>query len=173
MTPPPGGQDDTRPGVSIPTGARVSGEDALPSMTLISGRRRIMCSDPVYYARHDRRAAEAHTPSHLVAWPAGPDRLDEICYVLLAQEKVPVLVTPQTDGSVWLGGAYLDRIARELRLVPRPLPREMEEKSKEWLQAMGDLWQVPPGDPRRDAPPDELGAPPLPPRRRHQGAGLR
>ncbi len=68
---------------------------------------------------------------------------DEICYVQLTHQRVPVLVTPQPDGSIWIGGAYLDTIAREHRLIPRPLPHEMEEKTKEWLQAIGDRWQIP------------------------------
>lgn len=116
-------------------------------ITLISGRQQIACSDPVYYARRDNRSANKPVPSHLVAWPCGEHKLDEICYIRLERERVPVLVTPQSDGSVWLGGAYLDTIARDLRLIPRPLPHEMEAKTKEWLQAIGDRWQIPRVDP--------------------------
>jgi hypothetical protein len=115
----------------------------METITLISGRQRIACLGPVYYARRDNRSANTHVPSHLVVWPCGKHKLDEICYVRLERERVPVLVTPQPDGSVWIGGAYLDTIAREFRLIPRPLPHEMEEKTKEWLQAIGDRWQLP------------------------------
>lgn len=120
----------------------------METITLISGRLQIRCLEPVYYARHANRSPAKHEPSHLVAWPCKPSKIDEICYVRLGRKRVPVLVTPQSDGSVWLGGAYLDTIARELRLIPRPLPHEMEAKTKEWLQAVGDRWQIPPPDSR-------------------------
>ena len=98
------------------------------TITLFSNRQRIECSDPVYYARHDDRAPGKHVPSHLVAWPSHEQKIDEICYVQLIQDRVPVLVTAQPDGSIWLGGAYLDTIAGELRLIPRLLPMKEPRK---------------------------------------------
>lgn len=115
----------------------------MESITLISGKQTVPCSEPVYYARHDSRMPSRHYPSHLVAWPRGEAKLNEICYVQLTKERVPVLVSRQADGCIWIGGAYLDTIAREFRLIPRPLPDEMAEKSKEWLEAIGDRWQIP------------------------------
>ena len=117
-------------------------EGLVKAITLICGRQRVECSDPVYYSRRDNSSADKHVPSHLVAWPRSEDKMDEICYIRLERERVPVLVTSQPDGSVWLGGAYLDTIAREFRLIPCPLPRELEEKTREWLQAMGDRLQA-------------------------------
>jgi len=121
-------------------------EEFVKTITLICGRQRVECSDPVYYAKRDHSSADKHVPSHLAAWPHSEDKLDQICYVRLEGQRVPVLVTSQPDGSVWLGGAYLDTVAREFRLIPCPLPRELEEKTKEWLQAMGDRWQNPQAD---------------------------
>jgi len=115
----------------------------METIILISGKKQIPCSDLVYFARQDKQAVRTHVPSHLVAWPSVEHTFDEICYIRLKRGRVPVLVAPQPDGSVWLGGAYLDTIARELRLIPRPLPHEMEAKTKEWLKAAGDRWQIP------------------------------
>jgi hypothetical protein len=100
----------------------------METLTLISGRRRIGCSNPVYHARHDNRVPSRHIPSHLVAWPGNKQTIDEICYVQLTRVRVPVLVTPQADGSIWLGGAYLDTIADELRLIPHILPNWSEDE---------------------------------------------
>jgi len=116
-------------------------------ITLISGKRQITCSEPVYFARRDNNVPQQHVPSHLVAWPSAKSAFEEICFIRLERERIPVLVLPQPDGSIWLGGAYLDTIARKLRLIPRPLPHEMEEKSKEWLEAIGDRWQILPTSP--------------------------
>lgn len=124
--------------------------DTMESITLISGKQTISCTGPVYYARHDSRMPARHYPSHLVAWPDKRTELDAICYIQLARERVPVLVSRQADGCIWIGGAYLDTIARELRLIPRPLPDEMAEKTKEWLEAIGDRWQIPDPVPIRD-----------------------
>lgn len=115
----------------------------METIILISGKKQIPCSNLVYFARQDQQAVRTHVPSHLVARPSIELTLDEICYVRLKRGRVPVLVAAQPDGSVWLGGAYLDTIAQELRLIPRPLPHEMEAKSKEWLKAVGDRWQIP------------------------------
>lgn len=119
----------------------------METILLISGTQTISCTDPTYYARHDDRTPGKHVPSHLVARPCREHKPDEICYVQLTHQRVPVLVTPQPDGSIWIGGAYLDTIAREHRLIPRPLPHEMEEKTKEWLEAIGDRWQIPGKEP--------------------------
>lgn len=114
----------------------------METIILISGKKQIPCSDLVYFARRDKQAVQTHLPSHLVAWPSVEHTFDEICYIRLRRERVPVLVAAQPDGSLWLGGAYLDTIARELRLIPRPLPHEMEAKTQEWLKAIGDRWQI-------------------------------
>lgn len=115
----------------------------METISLTSGQREVVCSNPVYYARLDDKDADHLVPSHLIAWPTAGQELDEVCYVRLKKGQVPVLVAPQPDGSVWLGGAYLDRIAAELMLIPRPLPHEMKEKTMEWLKAVGERWQTP------------------------------
>jgi hypothetical protein len=115
----------------------------METITLISGREKVVCSDPVYYARIESARSERITPSHIVAWPPDVSALGEISYVQLKDSRVPILVDPQKDGSVWLGGAYLDVIAGELRLIPRPVPDEMKRKSKEWLKAVDGRWQIP------------------------------
>ena len=115
----------------------------METIILISGSKQIPCSGLVYFARRDQQAVQEHVPSHLVARPSVEHTFDEICYIRLKRERVPVLVAAQPDGSVWLGGAYLDTIARELRLIPRPLPHEMGAKTKEWLKAIGNRWQIP------------------------------
>lgn len=111
-------------------------------ISVFSGQRRIECSAPVYYARRDNRVPSKHVSSHLVAWPSSADGFDEICYIRLKHECVPVLVTSQPDGSVWLGGAYLDTIAREFGLIAHPLSGEMEEKAKEWLRLNGNRLEI-------------------------------
>lgn len=115
----------------------------METITLISGREKVVCSNPVYYARIGSARSERITPSHIVAWPQDGSALGEISYVQLKDARVPILVDRQKDGSVWLGGAYLDVIAGELRLIPRPVPDEMSGKSKEWLDAVGGRWQIP------------------------------
>jgi hypothetical protein len=115
----------------------------METITLISGRKRVPCSNPVYYARIGSAESEHIVPSHIVAWPQAGSALGKISYVQLKDARVPILVDGQEDGSVWLGGAYLDVIAGELRLIPRPVPDEMRGKSKEWLKAVDDRWQIP------------------------------
>lgn len=114
----------------------------METITLISGRKKVVCSDPVYYARSGDAHSEHIVPSHIVAWPQAGGALGKISYVQLKDARVPILVDAQKDGSVWLGGAYLDVIAGELRLIPRPVPDEMRGKSKEWLKAVDDRWQI-------------------------------
>jgi hypothetical protein len=123
----------------------------METITLISGREKVVCSNPVYYARIGSAQSERVTPSHIVAWPQDMSALGEISYVQLKDSRVPILVARQKDGSVWLGGAYLDVIAGELRLIPRPVPAEMSGKSKEWLEAVDGRWQIP-GDPSVNTP---------------------
>lgn len=117
----------------------------METITLISGREKVVCSHPVYYARIGSAQSEHITPSHIVAWPQDLGTLGEISYVQLKDARVPILVDRQKDGSVWLGGAYLDVIAGELRLIPRPVPDEMKGKSKEWLKAVDGRWRIPDG----------------------------
>jgi len=114
----------------------------METITLICGRKKVVCSNPVYYARSGGERSERLVPSHVVAWPQADVTLREVSYVQLKDARVPVLVDCQPDGSVWLGGAYLDVVAGELRLIPRPVPDEMRGKSKEWLKAVDDRWQV-------------------------------
>jgi hypothetical protein len=126
-------------------------------ITLISGRRKIVCSNPVYYARTGDGHSEHLVPSHIVAWPQGDAGLLEISYVQLKDARVPILVDYQQDGSVWLGGAYLDVVATELRLIPCAVPDELRGKSKEWLKAVDERWQslpptVAPTPSRKPAP---------------------
>lgn len=115
----------------------------METITLINGEEEVPCEAPVYYAREGNRPSERLVPSHVVVQPMRKAAFDEICYVQLGELRIPVLVSPQADGSLWLGGAYLDTIAAQLRLIPRPLPREMRKKTREWLDAVGGRWQIP------------------------------
>ena len=116
------------------------------TIVLISGTTEIVCENPVYYARRSKSVVRKLVPSHVVVHSKLEPHLDEICYIRLSRGRVPVLVTVQPDGTIWLGGAYLDTIAAELRLIPRPLPRELEGKTREWLAAVAERWQLPTGD---------------------------
>lgn len=82
----------------------------------------MVCAAPVYGARNEAGSSDHLVPSRIVAWPPKDAVLSRISYVQLSAARVPVLVDRQPDGSVWLGGAYLDRIARELKLLSRPVP---------------------------------------------------
>lgn len=114
----------------------------METIVLINGEDEVLCRDPIYYARKESWPSEQMVPSHVVVHPTRNASLNEICYVQLSEMRAPVLVSPQADGSLWLGGAYLDAIAAQLRLIPRPLPREMKKKTKEWLAAVGGRWQL-------------------------------
>ena len=129
----------------------------METITLISGRRKVVCSNPIYYARAGGGRLGKVVPSHLVASPPGNVVLGEVSYVQLKDARVPILVAHQPDGSVWLGGAYLDVIASELKLIPRPVPDEMRGKSKAWLEAVAGRWRDLP-----QTPPQTTGSKPGP-----------
>lgn len=86
----------------------------MDTITLISDQEEIICADPVYHDRIDVDYQTTFSPSCITALPRSDYRLATVCYVRLMSGQKPVLVTPQSDGSIQIGGAYVDSIGEEL-----------------------------------------------------------
>ena len=86
-------------------------------LPLISRQAEIICTDPVYHARTRPDSPVNFGMSCIVAKPPSDLQLGEICYIELNSGRKPVVVTSQKDGSIRITGAYVDSIARELKLA--------------------------------------------------------
>jgi hypothetical protein len=93
-------------------------------ITLISNQDEMICTDPVYHARSGSDSLTNIVPSHIVAQPRPGPGFGKICYIALKSGHRPVVVASQNDGSIRLGGAYVDFIAAELELASFPHPDE-------------------------------------------------
>jgi hypothetical protein len=132
-------------------------EPANATMTLISNREEIICVDPVYHARTGSASLANFGMSCIVAMPRSDLRFGEICYIELSSGRKPVVVASQKDGSIRISGAYVDSVARELKLTGTRPSNEMSGRSEAWAAAVDGGWQI-----HREAPTQAEGSKPGP-----------
>jgi len=108
------------------------------TITLISNQEEVICTDPVYHARAGASPQVSFGTSCIVAQPRSDLRFGKICYIQLLASRRPVVVVPQKDGSIRIGGAYVDSIAWELGLTPLPRSDAPQGRNEAWKKALDD-----------------------------------
>lgn len=108
------------------------------TLTLIDNQEEIICLHPLYHPRIGSQTTLTTVPSRIEARPRSDLRFNDICYIQLKTGRKAVVIDPQEDGSIRIGGPYVDMIAEELGL------ESIEEAGisrDEWSRAMNEGWQ--------------------------------
>jgi hypothetical protein len=107
------------------------------TITVINDKKDIICDEPLYYARNSSPKSLSSPRSRIDAHPLSHPRFNEIGFVQLHGGQKAVLIAPQKDGSIRLGGPYVDMIAKELDIES---PEEAAADKAEWPRAVNEGW---------------------------------
>lgn len=107
-------------------------------ISIINNQEDIICVHPIYHPRTGSHASVTIEPSWIEARPRSDLTFNDICYIQLKAGPKAVVVDPQKDGSIHIGGPYVDMIADELDLE---LVEDAELSNSEWSRAMNEGWQ--------------------------------
>jgi hypothetical protein len=108
------------------------------TITLINNQEEVICHHPLYRPRVGSHATLTTVPSRIEAQPRSDLRFSDICYVQLKTVRKAVVIDPQEDGSIRIGGPNVDMIAEELELDS---VEEAETSKNEWSQVLNLGWQ--------------------------------
>lgn len=107
------------------------------TITLINNQEDIICNHPIYHPRVGSHATLEIVPSRIEAQPRSDRSFSDICYIQLKKGRKAVVIDPQEDGSIRIGGPYVDTIAEELGLESI---EDAETSRDEWPRAMNEGW---------------------------------
>lgn len=107
------------------------------TITIINNQEDIICNQPLYHPRVGSHRTQTINPSHIDAQPRSEARFNEIAYIQLPGGPKAVLIAQQQDGSIRLGGPYVDMIAKELDIET---PAELAADKEQWPRAVSEGW---------------------------------
>ena len=107
------------------------------TITLINNQENILCHQALYHPRVGSHRTHTINPSHIDAQPGSSAQFNEIGYVQLQAGPKAVLIAQQPDGSIRLGGPYVDMIAKELEIET---PEELAADKAQWPRALSEGW---------------------------------
>ena len=107
------------------------------TITLINNQEDIVCNHPLYHPRVGSHATPNIVPSRIDAQPRSDLSFSDICYVQLKRGRKAVVIDPQEDGSIRIGGPYVDTIAEELGLESID---DAETSKDAWSRARNEGW---------------------------------